>query len=212
VRKLTFIALLAVALKPGGATLLMVPIAIRPAAYARSGEIAAKDRVSKVPAWRRLTTKRIVNVRVSTLLTAAFAQLPPFKTCALRRIPTALRTALRSLLSTVSTNPSRGRAAEEVEAKAIPALTLELRVDFRAEGLVRTVGMPRVKPVVNGNVMPNRGVPSDLIVESAEHHILIRAILHLKQTIVPLVHKTSEAIVSHLESLEHTVIVEASID
>jgi hypothetical protein len=144
VRKLAFIALLAVALKPGGATLLMVSIAIRFAAHARSGEIAATDRVSKVPSRRRLTMKRIVDVWVKTLLTATFARSPPFKTSALRRIPTALRTALRSLLPTVGTDPSRGRATEEVEAKAIAALTLELRVDLRAERLVRAVGMPRL--------------------------------------------------------------------
>ena len=143
-RKLTFIALLAVALKQGGATLLMAPIAIRPAAYACSGEIAATDRVSNVPARRRLTMERIVDVWVKTLLTAALARSPPFETSALRRIPTALRTALRSLLPTVGTGPSGGRATEEVEAKAIAALTLELRVDLRAEGLVRAVGMARL--------------------------------------------------------------------
>ena len=156
--------------------------------------------------------KRIVDVWVKTLLTAALARSPPFKTSALRRIPTALRSALRSLLPAVGTDPSRGRATEEVEAKAIPALTLELRVDFRAEGLVRAVGMPRFKPVVNGDIMPDRGVPTNLVIESAEHHVLIRAILHLKQTVVPLVHETREVIVSHLESLEHTVVVEASVN
>ena len=88
--------------------------------------------------------ERIVDVWVKTLLTAALARSPPFKTSALRRIPTALRTALRSLLPTVGTDPSRGRATEEVEAKAIAALTLELRVDLRAERLVRAVGMPRL--------------------------------------------------------------------
>ena len=154
-RKLTFIALLAVALKPGGATLLMVPIAIRPAAYARSGEIAATDRVSKVPAWRRLTTKRIVNVRVSALLTAALARFPPFETCALRRIPTALGTTLRSLLAAISADPSRGGTAKDAEAKAIAALTFALRVNLRPKGFIRAIGVIRFESVIDGNVMPN---------------------------------------------------------
>jgi hypothetical protein len=136
VRELTFVALLTVALEPGGATLLMMPIAVGPAACARSGEIAAANRVSKVPTWRRLTTKRIVNMRISALVTAALARLPPLKTCALRRIPTALGTTLRSLLAAISADPSRGGTAKEVEAKAIAALALELRVNLRPEGFV----------------------------------------------------------------------------
>ena len=134
--KLTFVALLTVALEPGSTTLLVTPITVVPAACARSSKIAAANRVPKVPTWRGLTTKRVVDVRVSALITVALARFPPFETCALRRIPTALGTTLRSLLAAIGADPSGGGTAKEVEAKAIAALTLELRVNLRPKGFI----------------------------------------------------------------------------
>jgi hypothetical protein len=54
-------------------------------------------------------------------------------------------------------------------------------------------------------------VPSHLIIKCAEHRVLVGTRFHLKQTIVPLVHKSSEVIVAHLKGLEHAPVVEASI-
>jgi hypothetical protein len=73
----------------------------------------------------------------------------------LRRIPASLGTTLCSFRAAFGADPSGGGSAQEVVAKTVAALALELCVDLRPKGFVRTVGVIGCEPVVDGNVVPN---------------------------------------------------------
>ena len=211
VGKLTFIAILAAALHPRRTSRLVVTITACPFAIASSGVVSTTNGVSDVASWGGLTSERVVNMCIRALDAAAFARLPPLKTCALRRIPASLGTTLSSLRAAFGADPSRGGSAQEVVAEAVAALALELRIDLRPKGLVRTIGVIGCESVVDGNVMPNRRVPCNLVIKCSKHRVLVGTSLHLEQTVVPLVHESSEIIVAHLKGLKHAPIVEASI-
>jgi hypothetical protein len=178
-------------------------------ALARAGEVTTTYDVASVLTADALPTVWVVDVGIVAGLPGTFPSLPVRETRARRT--SALRRFLVFGL-TLGTNRGSTLLRQVVMADLVRPISFQLCIDRSTKKIVAPTRVISWKAIIALDVVPEGRVRTNLVVERAKKHIIVRSLRHLQETLIPIVNKSDKVVVTHGQSLKHAMPIHERID